>query len=163
MSAYITLATPMVDRECLLEALAALGFGQERVEVHETPAVLHGYGGVRRGTAEVILRKQHQGAGALADIGFQRTATGFQAIVDQDDRVHGTPWLKQLHAQYEVHSRRKQERLAEAERQRLAEQRRQVVEAQRQAIHEKARKMGYRVQETREGDKLRLVLVKRVY
>jgi hypothetical protein len=153
----------MVDRECLLEALAALGFGQEQVEVHETPAVLNGYGGVRRGTAEVILRKQHLGVGALADIGFQRTATGFHAIVDQDDRAHGAPWLTQLHAQYAVHFRRRQERLVEAERQRLEEQRRQVVEAQRQAIHEKARKLGYRVQETREGDRLRLVLVKRVY
>jgi hypothetical protein len=38
-----------------------------------------------------------------------------------------------------------------------------MVEAQRQAIHEKARSMGYRVEETRQGDKVRLVLVKRVY
>jgi hypothetical protein len=53
--------------------------------------------------------------------------------------------------------------LAEAERRRVEEERRKLVEAQRQAIHEKAKKMGYRVQETREGDSLRLVLVKRVY
>ena len=38
-----------------------------------------------------------------------------------------------------------------------------LVEAQRQSIHKKAKAMGYRVQETRQGDKLRLVLVKRVY
>lgn len=163
MSAYITLATPMLDRECLLGALTDLGFGHGRVEVHDTPTTIIGYAGQQRGTAEVIIRKQHLGA-ALGDLGFRWTATGFQAVLDQDDRGrYGQAWLQQLHARYQEHARSKQVRLAEAERQRLAEQRRQVVEAQRQAIHEKARKMGYRVQESREGERVRLVLVKRVY
>ena len=54
-------------------------------------------------------------------------------------------------------------RKAEEEQRRIEEERRQLVEARRQTIHEKAKKMGYRVQESREGDKIRLVLVKRVY
>jgi len=38
-----------------------------------------------------------------------------------------------------------------------------LVETQRQTVHDKARKLGYQVQEKREGDVLRLVLVKRVF
>ena len=58
---------------------------------------------------------------------------------------------------------RKLEKLAEEERRRVEEERRKLVEAQRQVIHAKARKMGYRVQESHEGETLRLVLVKRIY
>jgi hypothetical protein len=164
MSAYITLMTPMVDTECLLAALADVGFGQDRVEVHEQPAQLVGYEGLeRKQQAELVIRKRHVGS-ASNDLGFLRTPTGYQLIVsDYDQRSYGTPWLQKVNGRYQEHARLKQERLAEAERQRLEEQRRQLVEAQRQSIHEKARKLGYRVQETREGDKLRLVLVKRVY
>ncbi|MDX1973084.1 MAG: hypothetical protein SFY68_11195 [Candidatus Sumerlaeia bacterium] len=59
----------------------------------------------------------------------------------------------------EVEARRK----AEAERIRMEEERRRLVEAQRLAVHEKAKKMGYQIKETREGETLRLVLVKRTY
>lgn len=164
MSAYLTLLTPMVDTECLLDALADVGFGREVVEVNAQPVQLVGFEGLRRAQqAELVIRKQHVGA-ASNDLGFLHTPTGYQLVVsDYDQRRYGTPWLQQLNVRYQEHSRRKQERLAEAERQRLEEQRRQAVEAQRQAIHEKAKKLGYRVQETREGEKLRLVLVKRVY
>jgi hypothetical protein len=134
------------------------------VETYAEPVALVGYAGRQQGqAAEVIIRREHLRAG-LADMGFRWTATGYQVVLDQDDRGrYGADWLQQLHTRYQEHAQRKQERLAEAERQRLEEQRRQLVEAQRQAIHEKARKMGYRVQETRDGDRLRLVLVKRVY
>lgn len=164
MSAYITVMTPMMDRECLLHALADVGFGPGRVEVSETPIPLLGYAGRQQGqSAELVIRREQAGT-AIADIGFRWTSTGFQAVLDQDDRGrYGPAWLQGLHTRYREHAQRKQERLAEAERQRLEEQRRQLVEAQRQVIHEKARKMGYRVQETRDGDRLRLVLVKRVY
>ena len=53
--------------------------------------------------------------------------------------------------------------MAEEERRRVEEERRQVIEAQRQSIHERARKLGYRVDEKREAGKLRMVLVKRSY
>ena len=43
MSAYLTLRTPMTDRESLLAALADLGFDASKVEVQETPVNLVGY------------------------------------------------------------------------------------------------------------------------
>lgn len=164
MSAYITLSTPMVDRDCLLDALADQGFGADRVEVHDEPVPLVGYEGrARPALAEVVIRRQYVGPSSN-DIGFRCTPTGYQAIVSNYDQGrHGAAWLKALHARYEHHARRKEARLAAEEARRLAEERRRLVEAQRLAIHERARAMGYRVEETRQGERLRLVLVKRVY
>ncbi len=164
MSAYITLATPMTDQECLLEALDELGFGADKVEVHPEGTALVGYEGQRRQQkAHVVIRRQYVGS-ASNDIGFERTTTGFRAHVSGYDHPRfGGGWLTRLASSYQEHHRAKLARLAEQERQRIEEERRKLVEAQRQAVYQKAKKMGYRVQETREGDKLRLVLVKRVY
>ena len=138
--------------------------GPDRVEVHSDPVALVGYEGrARPALAELVIRRQHIGR-ASNDIGFLRTETGYQAIVsDYDQARHGAAWLAALHGRYEHHARRKHERLAAEERRKLEEERRRLVEAQRQAIHERARQMGYRVEEAREGDRLRLVLMKRVY
>ncbi|EDM81668.1 hypothetical protein PPSIR1_22164 [Plesiocystis pacifica SIR-1] len=154
----------MTDRECLLEALAALGFGSQKVEVHDEPVALVGYEGTRRGQeANIVIRRAHVG-GASNDIGFLATKTGYQAFVSDYDRGrHGNRWLAELNTRYQAAWTAKQERLAEEERKRVEEERRQLVEAQREAIHRKAKKLGYRVQETREDGKLRLVLIKRVY
>jgi hypothetical protein len=164
MSAYITLMTPMTDEECLLAALTELGFDGTKVEVHASPVSLVGYMGDRRSqTANIVIRRQHVGS-ASNDIGFLATSTGYQAFVSGYDHPRfGTGWLAQLHTRYQSHWTTKQERLVAEERRRLEEECQRLVEAQRQAVHEKAKKLGYRVQETREGDKIRLVLVKRVY
>lgn len=164
MSAYLTLLTPMTDQECVLAALVDLGFEKTKVEVHETPVQLVGYAGDRRAqTANIIIRKQHVGV-ASNDVGFLATATGYQALVSGYDHPRfGSGWLSQLSQRYQVHADAKRERLAAEERQRLEEARQKLVEAQRQAVHERAKKLGYRVEEKREGDKLRLVLVKRTY
>ena len=164
MSAYITLPTPMTDEQCLLDALADLGFERSQVEVHATAAQLVGYWGDRREQlANVVIRRQHIGS-ASNDVGFRGSATGYQALISDYDRTRfGEVWLNELHARYQVHSAAKLERLAVEERRRLEEERKQLVEAQRVAVHEKAKKLGYQVKETREGDKLRMVLVKRIY
>jgi len=164
MSAYITLVTPMTDRQCLLAALADLGFGPQKVEVHEDVTELVGYAGDRRQSrAHVVIRRRFVGTSSN-DIGFELTPTGYQAHVSDFDRSrYGADWLSELGGRYEVHHAAKLARLAEEERLRFEEECRKLVEAQRQAVREKARKMGYRVKETREGDTLRLVLVKRVY
>jgi hypothetical protein len=62
-----------------------------------------------------------------------------------------------------VHWNAKEQRLAEEERRRVEDERQKVVEAQRQVVLERAKQMGYQVKETREGTKIRLVLVKRTY
>lgn len=45
----------------------------------------------------------------------------------------------------------------------MEEERQRLVEAQRKTVHEKAKKLGYQVKESREGETIRLVLVKRTY
>lgn len=164
MSAYIKLLTPMTDQECLLAALADLGFDSGMVEVHATPVHLVGYGGDQREqTANIVIRRRHVGT-ASNDVGFLASATGYQAFVSGYDHPRfGAEWLTQLNTLYQTHREAKQERIAAEERRKLEEQRRQLVETQRQAVHQRAKKMGYHVQETLEGDNVRLVLVRRTY
>jgi len=96
VSAYITLATPMVDQECLLNALSDLGFPADRVEVHNTAVPLVGFeGGHRLQQAHVVIRRHHVG-NASNDIGFERTSTGFRAHVsDYDRRRFTSTWMRQ--------------------------------------------------------------------
>ncbi|MBM4343934.1 MAG: DUF1257 domain-containing protein [Deltaproteobacteria bacterium] len=164
MSAYMTLLTPMTDQACLLDALADLGFGAALVEVHATPVRLEGYGGDQRTqTAHIVIRRHNVGV-ASNDVGFLATATGYQALVsDFDHPKLGSGWLAQLNQRYSAHWSAKQERLAAEERRRQEQERQRLVEAQRQAVHDRAKAMGYRVQETREGETVRLLLVKRTY
>ena len=112
--------------------------------------------------ANIVLPKEHTND-AYNDIGFLRGPTGFTAILSNDYARFGSEWLSRVGARYQVHWTAKQERLAAEERRRLEEERHRVVEAQRQAVHERAKKMGYQVKESREGETIRLVLVKRVY
>lgn len=164
MSAYITLLTPMTDQDCLLAALAELGFDAAKVEVHATPVNLVGYrGDARAQTANIVIRRQYIGS-ASNDVGFLASATGYQAFVSGYDHPRfGAGWLEQLNGRYQRRWAEKQERLEAEERRRLEEERRRVVEAQRQAVLERAKKMGYRVQETRDGETIRMVLLKRSY
>lgn len=164
MSAYITLMTPMMDPECLVAALADLGFDRTKVEIHESPVHLVGYRGDRREQrATIVIRRQYV-SGSSNDVGFLATPTGYQALISDFDRSRfGSSWIAQLHERYQVHSATKQEHLAEDARRQLKEERHRLVEAQRAAVHEKAKKLGYQVKETREGETLRLVLMKRSY
>ncbi len=164
MSAYMTLMTPMTDQECLLAALTALGFDNSKVEIHASPVPLVGYRGDSRAqTANIVIRREHVGT-ASNDVGFLATETGYQALVSGYDHPRfGSGWLSQLTNSYEAHLKVKQERAAEEERRRLEEERQRLVEAQRHAVHERAKKMGYQVKETREGETVRLVLIKRTY
>jgi len=164
MSAYITMTTPMIDEECLLAALADQGFDRSQIEVHAHPVPLVGYeGGQRTQMAHVIVRRQHVGSSSN-DLGFLATNTGYRAIVSNyDQRRFDRAWLEQLGARHQRHWTAKRERLAAAERRKLEAERRRVVEAQRVAIHQRAQALGYRVEETREGDTIRLALVRRRY
>lgn len=164
MSAYITLMTPMTDEECLLAALADVGFDRTKVEVHVSPVSLVGYQGDQRTqTANLVIRRQHVGS-ASNDVGFLLTPTGYQAFVSGYDHPRfGAGWLERLNQQYQLHAQAKQQRMAEEERQRLEAERKKLVEAQRATICAKAKKLGYQVKETRAGESIRLVLVKRTY
>ncbi len=160
MSAYITLVTPMIDEECLIAAIVDQGIAQSVIERSSTPIDLRGWQAGRK--ANIVLRKEHTGD-HYNDIGFLKTTTGYTAILSNDHARFGQGWLSSVSTRYQAHWTAKQERLAAAERRRLEEERHRVVEAQRQAVHERAKKMGYQVKETREGEKIRMVLVKRTY
>jgi hypothetical protein len=178
MSAFITLSLPLRDQECLLAALADLGFPASHVEVHGEPVPLIGYQGDQRvQRANIVLRRQHVGS-AANDIGFEWAPTGFRAHVSQWDQAHGygPEWIRKLQTAYGRQDALKKERLAQArarqdadiearrvatmEDRRREEDRERLVQAQRKLIHDKAKRLGYTVEESRQGDSIRLVLVK---
>ncbi len=160
MSAYVTLVTPMLDEECLVAAIVDQGIQVENILRSAEPIELRGWQRGRK--ANIVLRKEHTGD-TYNDIGFLHGPTGFTAILSNDFARFGPEWLSRVSACYLTHWTAKQERIASQERLRMEEERQQIVETQRRAIHERANKMGYRVHETREGDRIRLVLVKRTY
>ena len=164
MSAYLTFGTPMTDEATLFEALTDVGYGIAKVEVHATPVALVGYEGSARATvANVVIRRHHLSA-ASNDLGFVATPMGYRAIVSDYDRGRfGEAWLRTLQARYEARHVARVARLAEEERQRAAEEQRRLVETQRVALLERAKRLGYAVQESRQGESVRLVLVKRTY
>lgn len=160
MSAYITLSTPMLDEECLIAAIVQEGFPEQNIVKSAQPLALRGWQNSR--LANIVLRREHT-CDRYNDIGFLLGPAGYVAVLSDDNPQFGTPWLTAINGRYHTHWTAKQERMAAAERQRLGEERQRVVEAQRVAVHERAKKLGYRVQETREGETIRLVLVKRSY
>jgi hypothetical protein len=178
MSAYVTLTTAMVDLECLLQALNLMGFPKSNLVVTDNPIQLQGYEGRQRPeVANVVIPRKHIGPSSN-DVGFLATPTGYRLIVSEYDRGRfGQSWLLQVSNHYSTAMTEKKARLereareaeiearrkAEAERIRMEEERRRLIKAQRLAVHEKAKKMGYQIKETREGETLRLVLVKRTY
>jgi hypothetical protein len=160
MSAYVTLVTPMLDEMCLVAAIVDQGFHEASIVRSAEPVVLRGWQTGRK--AHVVLPREHTGD-AYNDIGFLRGPTGFTAILSNDYARFGPEWLSRVSARYQAHWTAKQERLAAEEQRRLEEERQRLVEAQRQAVHARAQKMGYRVEETRQGATIRMVLIKRTY
>jgi hypothetical protein len=160
MSAFITLETPMLDEACLVAAIVDQGFPEAAIHRSAAPVALRGW---QKGqVANLVLRKEDTGD-TYNDIGFLRGPMGYTAILSDDHRRFGAAWLSKVSASYQTRWAARQEQLAAAERKRLEEERQRLVEAQRQAVVDRAQKMGYRVQESREGQTLRLVLLKRTY
>ncbi|MCL2823168.1 MAG: hypothetical protein FWD57_04190 [Polyangiaceae bacterium] len=162
MSAYVTMQTPMTDVECLIDALIDLGFDRAQIETHSQPVQLPGnLDDGRTRTANIVVRPMRIGR-STNSLGFLASPTGFQATIYDRQQFNST-WFAHLNQRYHVHEEAKKSRLAAAAIRQFEEEKRKLVEAQRQAVHERAKKMGYRVEEKREGENLRLVLVKRTY
>lgn len=160
MSAYLTLPTPMTDEALLLAAIAQCDPRASLWQRSDVAVKLRGWQAGR--TAHVVLRREHA-LDAYNDIGFLAGPTGYTAVLSDDHGYYNRAWLLRVHVAYEGLSAARAAQLAEAERQRQAERKRQLVEQQRLAVLQKAKKLGYQVQEHREGDTVRLVLVKRTY
>ena len=160
----MTLMTPMIDQDCLLAALADVGFGADKVEVHASPVALVGYeGSQRQQVANLVVRRRNVGH-ASNDLGFVSTPTGFAAIISDFDRgQYNADWMGRLNGRYTHHASERQARLDAQAKAEEAARRAALVEAQREAVVARAKKNGYRVTESRVGDQVRLVLVKRSY
>jgi len=141
MSAYAEYRTQIKDEEALIAALCKLtnrvgeSIRREWIERHEQPVTLEDYRGQPRPErAEIRIPNRYVG-GAANDIGFQRQADGtFTAIISEYDRRHyDRAWLDKL-----------------------------AVEYGRELINRNAKKLGYRVTETRHADgSVRMVLTRR--
>ena len=102
MSEYIKQTTSINDLSCLLQALAAKGYGE--VENHETAQSLVGYhGDIRPEKAEVIIRRKFVG-GSSNDLGFKKDAKGnYEFIVSQFDKgKHNQKWFDDLKTEYAI-------------------------------------------------------------
>lgn len=164
MSAYITIKMPIIDTECLVEALKKMGFDEKCIEVHNEPVKLVGYeGSLRNQTANIVIRKKYVGA-ASNDIGFKKTNLGYKFIVSEFDRgKYDSNWQKLLLSEYENKFNSKLLRIEEEERKKIEEEKRNLREEQRTTIIERAKKKGYVVTEKREGNIIKLALLKRFY
>jgi hypothetical protein len=117
MSHFSKITTQITDRDCLVRALADLGFGEGKVEVNEVAQHLYGYRGDKRPQkAEVILRRKYVGR-ASNDIGFALSAqTGtYEAIIsefDEQSNGYNQKWLSKLTQRYSYHLVMKQAELA---------------------------------------------------
>jgi hypothetical protein len=140
---WVESTVPFLDEECVVDAIEALGVTWSRQGSRITfsqPAWL----------AEAELQSRH-GAWIL------------RRLAEPEQRA----WESQLVAAYENARETKLTRLEDARRReeeaRVRQEQAALVERRRKAIVEKARKKGYSVKERREGNEIRLVLVRRTY
>ena len=108
MSKYMSFETEsFTNRELLLEALKEMGFGQI-TEGQDLP--LQGWDKRDNRCADIIIRrddvKNHH---LLGDIGFQKTAKGYVAVVDDMDLDYrlGRDFIQRLQTNYHEATARK--------------------------------------------------------
>ena len=89
MSHYVECRPRFKDRQALVDALLAVGFSREQIELHDEAVPLYGYRGDRREQrAHVVIRRQHVGP-AANDVGWERLPDGtHRAWVSEYDGRH---------------------------------------------------------------------------
>ncbi len=165
MSAYMEVAMPILDEECLIQALEEMGFTKEMIEIHKEAVKLEGYeGSLRNNTANIVIRRKFVGS-ASNDLGFKKTASGYKFVVsDYDSRGYNKTWQNKLMEHYSsLYSEKLRKIKEEEERKRIEEENRLAREERRNQIIESAKKRGYTVSEKRVGKTIQLVLQKREY
>ena len=112
MSAFTKVKTVLKDLNKVKKALVAMGWDEEKIELHDKPVKLNGYHG-NNNEAHLVIRKKHLGSHSYNDIGFLQQADGsIQAIVGdynqntgglvgQHGHMRGT-WLKTLSQEYSL-------------------------------------------------------------
>ena len=89
MSHYVECRPGFQDWAALFDALVAVGFERQQIELHEQPVELFGYqGDVREQKAHVVIRRQHVGP-AANDVGWERMPDGtYRAWISEYDGRH---------------------------------------------------------------------------
>jgi hypothetical protein len=105
VSHYSEVQIELIDEDCLVAALARLGF-KGKVELHQEAQPLFGYqGDVRAQKAHIIIRQHHVGP-AANDLGFERQADGkFRVWVSDYDvkyNKYDAAWMGRLKQAYGV-------------------------------------------------------------
>lgn len=156
MSAIVQTVTPFTRKDLLLEALDELGVNYklqgnkivtERLDFygHQTFEQDH----------DNVFRFQHDSSAER--INYRWRAINFKewktvsSFLEAVDKAYRNAYDKLL------------ERLAEEERQREEERKRQYVEKVRQETIAKAQSLGYAVKESKQGNKVKLVLTRTTY
>ena len=113
MSHYVECTPGFKNREALIDALVAVGFGREQIEVHEQPVPLCGYqGDVRTQKAHIVIRRQHVGH-AANDVGWERLPDGtYRSWISEFDARHrfNTNMQNRLKQEYAFHAVARQQR-----------------------------------------------------
>ncbi len=89
MSHYVECRPMFKDRRALVDALLAVGFSREQIELHDEAVPLFGYrGDQREQRAHVVIRRQHVGP-AANDVGWERLPDGtYRAWISEYDGRH---------------------------------------------------------------------------
>ena len=108
MSKYMSFESEsFANRELLVETLKEMGF--ENVTVG-TDLLLQGYDKRDQKLADVVIRRDSvKSQRFLGDIGFQKTAKGYVAVIDDMDLDYrlGRDFIKRLQTQYHEATARK--------------------------------------------------------
>ncbi|HUX12447.1 MAG TPA: hypothetical protein VMW87_05430 [Spirochaetia bacterium] len=143
MSSIVKLATPLLDHECVVEALRQPGarctLGKTTIERIELT-----YNGQNMSLVKAPL--------------------GYILEYRNDYNRAGIPeWLSTVDQLYRAQVVEKEKRIAEEERRRIEEEKARLRAEQERLVVEKARVMGYRLDKRAEKDgSIRLVLVRRM-
>ncbi len=89
MSHFVECRPNFKDRQALVDALLAVGFHREQIELHAEAVPLFGYRGDERPQrAHVVIRRQHVGP-AANDVGWERLPDGtYRAWISEYDARH---------------------------------------------------------------------------
>ncbi len=89
MSHYVECRPQFNDRQALVDALLAVGFSRDQVEIHDEAVPLYGYhGDQREQRAHLVIRRQHVGP-AANDVGWEKLPNGtYRAWISEYDGRH---------------------------------------------------------------------------
>ncbi|GEM_PF-4988304 len=136
MSCRITVKLPILDYDCLVQALEKMKLSYQVIDENK-----------------IIITHYHR-------ISIERKNNQFN-IIGEDFLINTIK--PELIEKYQYFYNQKLLKTAEEEKRRLEEERKRYIETQKQAICEKAKRMGYSIKESNDADSIRLVLVRRVY